>query len=207
MTQVKICGVKTPEIIELLVEEGVNAIGFVFYEKSPRYITYKNAATLIKLIPQNIKRVGLFVKTPIAEAVNIARDINLNTIQLYNDNSPSEVFQELGAIEFIHPISVATDEDLSELPLWKKANIVLLDTLHSNSLGGTGKTFNWDIAINARARRKGNLMLAGGLNPSNVQTAIRTVSPDWVDTSSGVESSLGIKDPTLIRNFLRAAKL
>jgi len=203
MVKIKICGIIRLEDALCAVESGADAIGFVFYQKSPRYITPERARDIILSIPPFITTVGVFVN----EDLNVLRDISsytdIDIIQLHGDEPP-EYCHSLGR-RFIKAIRIKGNFDIEKIKQYEQASAFLLDTYHAEIPGGTGEAFDWNIAL--EAKRYGRIILAGGLNPENVTEAIKRTRPYGVDVSSGVETDVkGIKDHDKIRSFIRKAR-
>jgi phosphoribosylanthranilate isomerase len=200
-TRVKICGIKRAEDALLAVELGASALGFNFYPKSPRYIQPAAAARIIQQLPPFVTAVGIFAdECDGARVAAVAREAGASAVQLAGPRFPPED-EALKAFFIIRAVAVADDfrpEVLAKL----KADAFLLDAHHPQLLGGTGKTFNWDLV--KEAKQYGTIILAGGLTPENVGEAIRQVRPYAVDVASGVESSPRVKDPAKLRAFFAA---
>lgn len=201
MTKVKICGITTVDDALMAVEAGADALGFVFYDKSPRHLDPARAAEIIKVLPPFVQAVGLFVHAPL-DFINATADrCRLDIVQLHGDEPP-----ELCAGVNRRVIKAFRIKDITSLDHMDEYNVAgyLLDAFSPKAFGGTGVTFNWDTAV--VARKYGPIILAGGLNPGNVTEAIQHVSPYGVDVSSGVEEVRGVKDPEKVRQFIRLAK-
>lgn len=202
MTRIKICGITTPEDALTAVEAGADALGFVFYKESPRHIFPEEAARIINLLPPFVQAVGLFVnETP--ETVNqISRFCRLGLVQLHGDETPECCRQiEQRTIKAFRVRGLTCLDPIADFRL----SGCLLDAYSPSFYGGTGTSFNWEIAREA-VRRSHRIVLAGGLTPDNVAEAIRQVGPYAVDVSSGVESTPGKKDADKVRQFIRNAK-
>ena len=200
-TRVKICGVTRLEDGLLAVELGAAALGFNFYRPSPRYIVPGAAAEIVRQLPPLVMAVGVFADEPRAEhVVAVAGEARVTAIQLHGPRFP----ESSGPLEgFPLMRAVAMREDFKPEELGRlTASAFLLDTFDPNLPGGTGKTFDWGLA--REAKRYGPIILAGGLTPENVGQAIREVRPFAVDVASGVESAPGVKDPARLRAFFRA---
>jgi len=203
MVRVKICGITRLEDAMCAVKSGADAIGFVFYRGSPRYISPEKAREIVFSIPPMITTVGVFVDEDITTLNNILTYAGIDMAQLHGDESP-EYCRVLGR-RFIKAFRVSDDFDMSELDMYKHASAFLLDTYHAQRHGGTGRSFDWNRAI--EAKQYGSVILAGGLTPENVVRAIETVVPYGVDVSSGVETDKkGIKDHDKIRRFVKAVR-
>ncbi len=201
MTRVKVCGITNLEDAWTATEAGADALGFVFVSNTPRYIEPDHAWTIIRQLPPFIITTGLFVDSDSAQIQNVATNCRLDAIQLHG-NEPPELCHSLD-LRVIKAFRVKGNETLDILPKFQ-VDAYLLDTYVKGKMGGTGETFDWDLAC--RAKRYGQIILAGGLNPSNVSTAISQVKPYAVDVSSGVEAEAGRKDPEKVRDFIRAVR-
>jgi phosphoribosylanthranilate isomerase len=197
MVKVKICGITRPEDAFFAVDEGVDALGFMFYKESPRYIDPETAKGIILALPPFVKVVGVFVNEDPERIVSIVHSCSIDLIQLHGDETP-EFCNSLPG-QKIKAIRVKDHESLKAMQGFR-VSAFLLDTYRPEKRGGTGEAFDWRLAV--RAKRYGRLVLAGGLNPQNVAKAIEFVKPYGVDVSTGVEISPGRKDRMLIRNFL-----
>jgi phosphoribosylanthranilate isomerase len=204
MVKVKICGITSYEDARAAVEAGADALGFVFYEKSPRFINPVRAAGIISRLPPFIQTVGLFVNEE-TEQVNWTADYcGIDVVQLHGDETPEDCLEVkrrvIKAFRIQKIISIAPLEKYQDY----QVSGYLLDAWSPDAYGGTGRTFNWELA--QAAKQYGPVILAGGLNPENVAEAIRVVKPYGVDVSSGVEAAPGKKDAEMVREFIRAAK-
>jgi phosphoribosylanthranilate isomerase len=201
MTKVKICGITTVADALMSVEAGADALGFVFYDKSPRNLEPARAAEIIRALPPFIHVVGLFVHAPLDFINSVADRCRLDMVQLHGDESP-----EFCAGVNRRIIKAFRIKDITSLDHMDQYNVAgyLLDAWSPKAFGGTGVTFNWDTAI--IARKFGPIILAGGLNPENVAEAVKYVSPYGVDVSSGVEADHRVKDPEKVLQFIRRAK-
>ncbi len=204
MTRVKICGVRRPEDAQVAVDAGADAIGFNFWKGTARYVAPDDAAQMIREIPESVLTVGVFVDEEPQRVLEIAAGTGLRAIQLHGSEMPEYMEKLIGPCRLIKAIKVKPGFDPRELTRYPAADIFLLDGFERGMVGGTGKTFGWSLAVQAKAF--GKVLLAGGLNPENVGEAIRTVAPWGVDVASGVESEPGVKDARLVREFIRAAR-
>lgn len=205
-TRVKICGIKRREDAELAVELGAAALGFNFYPRSPRYLAPPAARGIIRRLPPFVMAVGVFAdETDAGRVAAVAREAGVGAVQLHGPQYPIPAPSEspLDRFPLIHAVTVS-DGFRPEQLRGIKANAYLLDTFDPNLRGGTGKTFDWESA--REAKQYGPIILAGGLTPENVGQAIREVCPFAVDVASGVECSPGIKDPTKLRAFFAAVE-
>jgi len=200
MVKVKICGITNADDALTASGLGADALGFVFYKESPRHVSPDQAREIIRKLPPFITTVGVFVDTPPDEVEGIMRRAALDVAQLHGHELP-------GACVFgrrvIKAIRVKELSDLEPLHHYH-VSAYLLDTYTQESFGGTGQIFNWDIALDAK--QFGKIILAGGLNPDNVEKAIQRVRPYGVDVSSGVEEGKGKKDHRKMELFIRRAK-
>lgn len=199
--RVKICGITNLEDALMAVEAGADALGFVFFQGSPRFISPEQAAAIIDRLPPFVQSVGLFVNEEPATVNSVAGRCGLDIIQLHGEESPDCCRAVTRRI-----IKAFRVKDASSLERMHEYHVVgyLLDAWSPAAHGGTGTTFNWDIAATAAASQR--IILAGGLNPENVAEAVRLVRPYGVDVSSGVESAPGKKDAALVERFIRAAR-
>ncbi|QOX78334.1 phosphoribosylanthranilate isomerase [Trichlorobacter lovleyi] len=202
MIRVKICGITSPEDALTAVEAGADALGFVFYKESPRHIFPEEAARIIALLPPFVQAVGLFVNEA-PEIVNqVSRNCRLGLVQLHGDETPDYCRKiEQRVMKAFRIRSLTCLDPVADY----RMSGCLLDAYSPSFYGGTGKSFNWEIAREAVARSH-RIVLAGGLTPDNVAEAIRQVRPYGVDVSSGVESAPGKKDADKVREFIRNAK-
>ena len=201
-TQVKICGITNLADAQAAVEAGADALGFVFYNNSPRYMTIPAVAGIFKKSPLNIMRVGVFVNAPKDFVLRAVVECGLSLLQFHGDEPP-EFCTQFGVMS-MKAFRIRDAESLKELPKFP-TDAWLLDAGSSENPGGTGKKFNWDLAIEAQKFGR-PVFLAGGLTPENVADAVRHVKPFCVDVSSGVESSPGKKDHAKVQAFIRATK-
>lgn len=202
MVKVKICGITNTGDAEAAISLGADALGFVFFKESPRYISPKDAASIRKTLPSFVPAVGVFVNETAQGIEEIASVSGIDLIQLHGDEPPAMCRRSRRVIKVIRVKSL---ESLSPLNEYKdKVSAFLLDTYTPDALGGTGLIFNWDIAV--EAKQFGRIVLAGGLTPDNVAEAVGYVKPYAVDVSSGVELRKGKKDHTKIRLFIERAK-
>ncbi len=199
---VKICGITNLPDALVAAEAGADALGFIFHEQSPRYVTTENAAAIIRGIPPMIVKVGVFVNASEEVVFQAISECGLNLLQFHGSESP-EFCTQFGLMS-MKAFRMRDAESLKELSNYQ-TDAWLLDAYSSKQIGGTGEKFNWDLAIEAR-KLGPPIFLAGGLTPDNVAEAIGKVQPYAVDVSSGVEASPGKKDPEKVKAFIRAAK-
>jgi phosphoribosylanthranilate isomerase len=193
---VKICGITNAEDAAAAVASGANAIGFNFYARSPRYIDARRAAGIPS--PADVKRVGVFVNEAPARIEEIARIARLNVAQLHGDEEPDDYPRGITVWKAVRVEAGFDVSRFDHIP----AEALLLDGPAGELYGGTGRTFNWRLAGVAACR----IVLAGGLDASNVAEAIRLVRPWGVDACSRIESEPGKKDHIKMNEFIQAAK-
>jgi len=201
--RVKICGITNPADALVAVEAGADALGFNFYDRSPRFIPTKVAAEISRALPPFTLRVGVFVNPSEVLVLRAIGEGGLSLLQFHGDEPP-EFCTQFGLMS-MKAFRMRDAESLAELPKYP-TDAWLLDAYSPDTLGGTGEKFNWNLAVEAQKFGK-PIFLAGGLTPENVAEAIRQVRPFGVDVSSGVESSPGKKDPAMVRAFIKSAKL
>jgi phosphoribosylanthranilate isomerase len=201
VVKTKICGITKIEDALSAVEAGADALGFVFFEKSPRNISPEQAAGIIRRLPPFVQTVGLFVNEELSVINRIADQCGLDVVQLHGDETPQ--FCTAVKRRVIKAFRVKDSSCLDRIVQYE-VSACLLDAWSPAAYGGTGETFNWEIA--AAAAADNCIILAGGLTPDNVAEAVKSVRPYAVDVSSGVESAPGIKDREKIFNFIRNAR-
>lgn len=201
MVRAKICGITNRDDALCAIDSGADALGFNFYEKSLRYIAPEKAGEIVFDLPPFVTPVGVFVNASEREIDIAVKLAGLRAIQLHGDEPPEACLGH--AVPVIRALRVGCDFDVQAL-LSYLVNTFLLDTEKAGAYGGTGETFDWTKAM--EAKRYGRIVLAGGLNPDNVQEAIEQVGPYAVDTSSGVEAEPGKKDHKKVRDFLARVK-
>ncbi|MCI0626829.1 MAG: phosphoribosylanthranilate isomerase [Acidobacteria bacterium] len=191
MVRVKICGITNLDDARAAIDFGADALGFNFYKRSPRYIEPANAKPIIEALPPLISLVGIFADEFSPERIlSIAHAIGVGTIQLHGSESP-EYVKKISEVRIIKAFRVDERFDLTQLAAYR-VGAYLLDAYDAKQLGGTGQTFNWDVAV--QAKQHGRVILAGGLTAENVADAILQVRPYAIDVCSGAESKPGRKD-------------
>jgi phosphoribosylanthranilate isomerase len=202
-TKVKICGLTRRKDVELAATLGAWALGFIFYEKSPRATTAKNVREILKGVGPEIKAVGVFVNADLETILETVAKSGINTVQLHGDETVEfcqQLRKFLTGIGLIKAFRPNTGEDLKGIRFFTQVcDQILLDAYVPNVPGGTGATANWNLAI--QAKKIGSFILAGGLGPENVADAIQRVSPDAIDASSRLEEAPGIKSHEKLRAF------
>jgi phosphoribosylanthranilate isomerase len=201
MIKVKICGITNKEDALYAAGCGANALGFIFYEKSPRYIEPDNAKTIIAALPPFVTTVGVFVNKDFNDIRDITLLTGVTVVQLHGDESPS--YCNLVEGKLIKAIRVKNDSSIEGLKKYD-VDAFLLDSFDKNSFGGSGLTFDWKLA--EKAKQYGKIILAGGLTPDNVEEAVKKVAPYGVDVNSGVEKKPGIKNKNKVKEFIIRSK-
>lgn len=196
--KVKICGMTQLQDAEFAVEQGADAVGFIFYKKSPRAVTMKTVREIISKLPPLVDTVGVFVNESVDRVNKIADYCGLDLVQLHGEESPA--FCKNIHRRVIKAFRVKDLQSIKQLEKFPVSGF-LLDTFSDNLHGGTGKTFDWTLAL--PAKKMGPVILAGGLTPRNIRQAVSQVRPYGVDVCSGVEKSPGIKDLEKVRAFLK----
>ena len=199
MTKIKICGFTNADNAREAAFAGVDAIGLVFYEKSPRNVDINSAREIIAALPPFVNRVGLFVNANPSFIDEVLCEVPLDTLQFHGDEGVIDCTQY--QMPFIKSVRVSLDTNIAQIADdFSQASALLLDSYNSHTYGGTGEVFDWSLAC---VEIELPVILAGGLNSDNVAEAIKQVRPYAVDASSGVESEPGVKDVDKIRAFIR----
>lgn len=196
MTLVKVCGITTTEDAAAAADAGASALGFNFYPKSPRYVAPETAAEIIARTPDGVLKVGVFVNEPPESVAAIAKTAGLDVAQLHGDENAADIPP---GIRIWKAYRVSADFKLEILGTFP-ADAYLLDA-PGDLYGGSGHTFDWDLAVGASRQ----ILLAGGLDDSNVAEAIRRARPWGVDACSRLESAPGRKDHGRMARFIAAA--
>lgn len=201
-TRVKICGLTRSEDALLAAHLGVDAIGLVFYDKSPRNVSLEQAGQICKALPAFVTKVALFLDPAAAQVSQVLDQLDIDLIQFHG--SESAEFCASFNRPYIKALGMAGQNNLATLmDVYQQASGLLLDSHVTGVAGGTGETFDWD-EIPESFRQ--SIILAGGLNPNNVADAIRKIRPFAVDLSSGVEAAPGIKDAALMAQLINEVK-
>jgi len=199
--RVKICGITSLEDARAAVAAGADALGFVFYAQSPRFISVEGAAGIITQLPPFVTAVGLFVNEPPEVVEATARACGLDLVQLHGDETPQQCL--LPGRRVIKALRVKDAGSLRAAASYPVCGL-LLDAWSERVYGGSGEVFDWSLLKHFAASHP--VILAGGLTPENVAEAVATVRPWAVDVSSGVESAPGRKDHEKLRAFIQNAK-
>lgn len=214
MTWIKICGITNLDDALMAVEAGADALGFVFYEKSPRNIDPDSAAEIVAKVPAHVEKVGVFVNQVEDSICAIAAKAGLSAAQLHGDDGDPHVADLVvirqPQVKILAVISMLGAKPASRAMMWRPEVVhsFLLDSGNCSERGGTGRAFEWqtrrpEVEVIARL---GRVVVAGGLTPNNVAEAIRILKPWGVDVSSGVEAHPGKKDPEKVRAFIAAVR-
>ena len=201
--KVKICGITHLDDALAAVEAGADALGFMFLEPSPRNISPAAAAKILRHLPPFVARVGVFVNASADTIRRVVAECGLNTVQLHGDETP-EFCRQFAPLKIIKAFRIRDASSLTPLPRYE-TDAWLLDSFVPGKEGGTGATFNWELANQAKESGR-PVILAGGLTPENVAEAVHEGWPYAVDVSSGVESSPGRKDAALVRAFVATVR-
>ncbi|WP_337153555.1 phosphoribosylanthranilate isomerase [Pseudomonas protegens] len=198
----KICGITRIEDALAAVAAGADAIGLVFYAKSPRAVNVQQARAIIAALPPFVTSVGLFVNASRCELGEILDAVPLDLLQFHGDESAADC--EGYHRPYIKALRVKAGDDIAAACLaYPRASGILLDTYVEGVPGGTGEAFDWSLVPQGLSKP---IILAGGLTPDNVSAAIARVRPYAVDVSGGVEQGEGIKDPAKIQAFMQAVR-
>lgn len=203
VTRVKICGITNLADAKGAVAAGADALGFVFYPPSPRYVAPERVADIVAALPPFVTTVGLFVNAPAVKIHQIMVQTGLQLIQLHGDETPAQCHLH-PPYPVIKALQVRDEESLSHLDAYPVAAF-LLDAWSDEHYGGTGRQFDWQLV--SRATLNKPIILAGGLTPANVATAVQLVKPYAVDVSSGVEREPGRKDLTRVAQFIEQVRM
>ena len=196
-TRVKICGITRPEDARIVVKQGADALGLVFYPPSPRFVSIEQAQLIAETVPALVSVVGLFVDASFEEIKSVVSNVRIDVLQFHGNESSRDC--ERYGKPYLKAIRVKPGMDIErEMAAFPGAGGFLLDTYRPGVPGGTGETFDWTLFPENSDRP---LILAGGLAPVNIERAINATHPYAVDVSGGVESTKGIKDSNLINQF------
>ena len=197
MIPVKICGITRLADAISAVELGASAIGFIFYEKSPRAITLNDARAISEKLPASLARVGVFVNSPVDFIERSISNVPLDALQLHGDEPPQ--FCDQFNLPVLKGIQISDEKSLREMKRFDVDGF-LLDTASNGTYGGTGRTFDWSLIDDKSTEVP--IILSGGLRPENVLSAVETVRPSAIDVNSGVESKPGVKDHEKIHRLV-----
>ena len=213
LTRIKVCGLTRNEDVALAVELGAWALGFIFYEKSPRFVQPEAVGKILAELRRKSDplRVGIFVNPSLETLKEVVETAQINAIQLHGEETPEFCEQVKGELDFLKvfkALKLKSPEDLQSLQLYKDCDGILLDSYSESLKGGTGTLSRWDLARKAVVDRENlpPIILAGGLNEDNVKRAFEEVRPWAVDVSSGLEISPGVKSPAKMMNFFKRSR-
>ena len=202
-TRVKICGITRVEDAAAAIRAGADALGFVFYTKSPRYVSPAQAAKIINGLPVFVSKVGLFVNADALEVQQILAECPLDLLQFHGDETPE--YCESFAKPYMKAIRMRNDVNIADaMGVYASASAILLDSYKPGVPGGTGESFDW---ARFPANSSQPLVLAGGLRPENAGAAIASCQPYALDVSGGVETAPGIKSALAMTRFIEAVSL
>jgi phosphoribosylanthranilate isomerase len=214
MTWVKICGMTNLEDALTAVEAGADAVGFVFYEKSPRNVSVDVARAIVEKLPRGVEKVGVFVNENEDSICAVADEAGLTAVQMHGDDEDPRaadlVVGRRPILKVFPAISMNHANPLGWAGMWNPdvVHAFLVDSGNSSKHGGTGEVFDWKASVRTlgEIRRFGRFVLAGGLAPGNVAEALGILKPWGVDVVSGVEARPGKKDPEKVRAFVKAVR-
>ena len=202
MTRVKMCGITRSQDGLAAAEAGADAIGLVFYAKSPRNVGLDQAASIVRVLPPFVTTVALFVNPQPSEVEAVLRQVRPDVLQVHGEETP-EFCRSFG-VPYMKAARVRPQTDLLQFAaIYADAQGLLLDAWSETGHGGTGERFDWNMIPEHVPKP---IILAGGLSPANVGRAIELVHPWAVDVSSGIEVAKGIKDAALIAAFMKEVK-
>lgn len=204
MVKIKICGVTNVEDATWVANFGADYLGLVFAEHSKRKVSLKVAREIKDAVPPYIKKVGLFVDQEPGIVDKILADCKLDMLQFHGQETPEYCQQFKAKAEVIKAFRIEDEQSLRQIPQYE-VDFYLLDTFVEGQQGGTGTTFNWELALEAKEFSR-PIFLAGGLNPDNVGEAIKKVKPFAVDVSSGIEASSRRKNVELMQEFVNKVR-
>jgi phosphoribosylanthranilate isomerase len=203
MVRVKICGITNLEDARNAVAAGCDALGFIFYKKSPRYIAPCKAGEITKAIPDGVIKIGVFVDAKEKDIKDIARLCGLDMLQFHGHESP-DFCAKFRGYKIIKAFRVKDKIDFKGVARYKTF-AWLFDNFSRTKMGGTGRKFNWSLLGELGALKR-PVFLSGGLKAENILGAIKAVSPDWLDISSSVEIRPGKKDARKVENIIQIAR-
>ncbi len=214
MTWVKICGMTNVDDALMAVEAGADAVGFVFYEKSPRNVSVETVREIVEKLPQNVEKVGVFVNQHEDMICAVVDRAGITAVQMHGDDEDPHVadlvVKRLPKVKVLAAVSMHRASPAGWAMLWNADSLdaFLVDSGTSSRPGGTGRSFDWAASASVldEIKRLGKIVAAGGLTPGNVTDAIKMLKPWGVDVVSGVEAEPGKKDPDKVRAFVRAVR-
>ena len=201
MTKIKICGITQPDDAQLASEYGARMIGMIFYDKSPRFISNSAAEKIVQVLPEEVLPVGVFVNPEVEKISSIIDNTGIKALQIHGKFNSDEV-NSLN-LPLIQAYSISDKNDFDSIRQ-NGSDYFLLDNKELNRYGGTGKTFDWELI--PTDLRKDRMILAGGITAENAAEAVSKINPAFLDVSSGVESSPGIKDKMKLEQLFKAVE-
>ena len=206
--RIKICGICQPDQGQAIAALGIKTLGFICVSSSPRYVTVKKVRQILEKLPPDIQTIGVFADASLETIEQVVLETGFTGIQLHGNESPEfcrAVKQALPNREIIKALRIQSAESLQKaIAYYSVIDTLLLDAYHPQQLGGTGQTLPWNDLKNFQPPCP--WLLAGGLNPDNVLTALDSLHPDGIDLSSGVERSPGDKDLEKVSQLLKTLK-
>lgn len=194
--RIKICGITQPDQGQAIAHLGATALGFICVPSSPRYVTHSQIQAIVKELPSDVDKIGVFVNAPLSIILETVTKTGLTGVQLHGNESPQfceHLRQCFPEIELIKALRIRASESLAQAETYTlTVNTLLLDAYHPQQWGGTGQTLAWETLTTFNPKRP--WLLAGGLTPDNIQDALKQVKPHGIDLSSGVEKAPGDKD-------------
>jgi len=214
MTWIKICGITNLEDALVAVDAGADAVGFVFYEESPRKVDVETAREIVAKLPESIEKVGVFVNDQEDRICSVADEVGITGVQMHGDNEDPHVadlvVRRRPQVKILAAISMRRPNPLGWAMMWRPdvVQAFLMDSGTSSKPGGTGEVFDWrnSVPVVDDIKSLGKVVAAGGLTPANAGDAMGILKPWGVDVSSGVEASPGKKDPDKVRAFVRVVR-
>ena len=201
-TRIKICGIINREDALLAVEQGADALGFIFVPQTPRFVGEReDLEEMLRAVPPFVTRTAVCTT---AETLPVGLLERLEAVQFYSPDFPLVPGKVM--IQSFRIKDTGSLDLVEEALRTRRPAAIHLDAFHKDKMGGSGETFNWELALEAKARFDLPLILSGGLTPENVAEAVRVVRPYAVDVASGVEASPGRKDPARLRAFCQAVR-
>jgi len=205
LVKAKICGITNLEDALNAADAGCDALGFVFYKRSQRYITPEKASKIMRHLAPDILKIGVFVDATEKTIRRIAKLCRLDMLQFHGNESP-DFCARFGDFKIIKAFRVKKRIDIKDISKYKTF-AYLFDTFVKSKIGGTGRRFEWELAKNMHLDDIGRqIFLSGGLTEKNLKEAVEAVHPDWVDVSTSVEIKPGKKDNRKVRDFIRTLK-
>ena len=210
MTKIKICGITNEKDALWAASLGIDYLGMNFYKDSPRKVSAQTAKKIVDKLPAFTQGVGIFVDEDINSIVKIGKKCRLSFVQLHGNESPqycdelSSLLAKANGCKIIKAFRIRDEDSLKEIPQYS-IEYILLDAFVQGELGGTGETFNWDLAVKAKEFNK-PIFLSGGLSVENVKDAIEKVNPYAIDVASGIERLPRRKDYDKMHEFVHKVR-